>query len=179
MEKMICTRLDFWAEKNRILSSTQYGFGKGRGTRDFSALLTTVISTSLDMKEQTVAAFLDVSGAYDNVFIDVLCSVMLDTELPVRVVRFLRNLLWCKTLVFYVGGVECMTLTSYKGLPQGSVLNPLLYNLLGSGWIYSFHRDVIFSNMRMTSLCTLRITFLKLQVLWFRRRAHRLAFSFQ
>jgi hypothetical protein len=84
MEKMICTRLDFWAEKNRILSSTQYGFGKGRGTRDFSALLTTVISTSLDMKEQTVAAFLDVSGAYDNVFIDVLCSVMLDTELPER-----------------------------------------------------------------------------------------------
>jgi hypothetical protein len=61
------------------------------------------------MKEQTVAAFLDVSGAYDNVLmlIDVLCSVMLDKELPVGLVRFLRNLLWCKTLVFYVGGVEC------------------------------------------------------------------------
>jgi hypothetical protein len=26
-----------------------------------------------------------------------------------------------------------MTLTGYKGLPQGSVLSPLLYNLLGSG----------------------------------------------
>jgi hypothetical protein len=53
-----------------------------------------------------VAAFLDVSGAYDNVFIDFLCSVMLDKELP----------------CFYVGGVECMILTGYKGLPQGSVL---------------------------------------------------------
>jgi hypothetical protein len=26
-----------------------------------------------------------------------------------------------------------MTLTGYKGLPQGSVLSPLLYSLLGSG----------------------------------------------
>jgi hypothetical protein len=133
IEKMICTRLDFWAEKNGILFSTQYGFRKGRGNRDCLALLTTDISTSLEMKEQTVAAFLDVSGAYDNVLIDVLCRVMLDKELPVGLVRFLRNLLWCKALVFYVGGVECMTLSGYKGLPQGSVLNPLLYNLLGFG----------------------------------------------
>jgi hypothetical protein len=33
--------------------------------------LTTDISTLLEMKEQTVAAFLDVSLAYDNVLIDI------------------------------------------------------------------------------------------------------------
>jgi hypothetical protein len=78
-----------------MLSSTQYGFRK-----ICLALLTTDISTSLEMKEQTVAVFLDVSGAYDNVLIDVLCGLMLEKELPVGLVRFLRNLLWCKTLVF-------------------------------------------------------------------------------
>jgi hypothetical protein len=45
----------------------------------------------------------------------------------------MRSLLWFKTLVFSVGSAECMTLTGYKGLPQDSVLNPFLYNLLGSG----------------------------------------------
>jgi hypothetical protein len=32
---------------------------------------------TFDMKKQTVAAFLDISGAYNNVLIDVLCCVML------------------------------------------------------------------------------------------------------
>jgi hypothetical protein len=35
-------------------------------------------SSSLEMKEQIVATFLDVRGAYDNVLIDVQCGVMLD-----------------------------------------------------------------------------------------------------
>jgi hypothetical protein len=61
--------------KNGMLSSTQYGFKKGRDTGDFLALLSTDILTSLEMKEQTVAAFLDVRGAYDNVLIDVLYIV--------------------------------------------------------------------------------------------------------
>jgi hypothetical protein len=45
----------------------QYGFRKGKGTRDYLAILVTDINNSFEMKEQTVAAFLDISGAYDNV----------------------------------------------------------------------------------------------------------------
>jgi hypothetical protein len=65
MENIICTRLDFTAKKNGTLSLSQlsqYGFKKGRGTRDCLALLTTDFSTSFEMKRQTVAAFLDISG---------------------------------------------------------------------------------------------------------------------
>jgi hypothetical protein len=54
-----------------------------------------------------------------------------------------------------------MTLTGYKGLPQGSVLSPSFITCLVLGSIDSSHRGVRLSNMRMTSLCTLRITFLK------------------
>jgi hypothetical protein len=86
MEKIICTRLDFWAEKNGMLSPIQYSFRKGKGTRDCLAMLTTDISTSFVMKKQTVAVFLDISGAYDNVLIDVLCGVMLEKEQPLRIV---------------------------------------------------------------------------------------------
>jgi hypothetical protein len=79
---MQCNRLDYWAEKNDILSKSQYGFRKGRGTRDCLALLTTDIQTSFEMKQQTVAAFIDISGAYDNVLLDMLCNILIDKELP-------------------------------------------------------------------------------------------------
>jgi hypothetical protein len=73
MEKTICTRLEFWEEKNGILSPIQYGFRKRKGTRDCLAMLTTDMSPSFEIKKQTVAAFLDISGAYDNNPLDVLC----------------------------------------------------------------------------------------------------------
>jgi hypothetical protein len=120
---LICTRYDFWAEKNGMLSPTQYGIRKGTGTRDCLVMLTTDISTSFEMKRQTMAAFLDISGAYDNVLIDVLCGVMLEKELLLGIVRFMWSLLLCKTLVSCVGDAEY----------DLSVLNPFLYNLLGSG----------------------------------------------
>jgi Reverse transcriptase (RNA-dependent DNA polymerase) len=41
--------------------------------------------------------------------------------------------LWRIELVFHVKNKECMTRVGYKGLPQGSVLSPFLYSLLGSG----------------------------------------------
>jgi hypothetical protein len=72
MEKMLCTRLDIWAEGNNVLSSTQYVVRKGKGTRDC------LINNSFEMKEQTVVAFLDISEAYDNVIIDILCEFMVE-----------------------------------------------------------------------------------------------------
>jgi hypothetical protein len=46
-----------------LLSPTQYGFRKGKGTRDCLVMSTTDITTSFEMKKQTVAAFLDMRGS--------------------------------------------------------------------------------------------------------------------
>jgi Reverse transcriptase (RNA-dependent DNA polymerase) len=50
LEKMICSRLDYWAERFDIHSPTQYEFRKGRGTRDCLARLSTDIRISLEKK---------------------------------------------------------------------------------------------------------------------------------
>jgi hypothetical protein len=54
------------------------------------------------MKQQTVAAFIDIFGVYDNVLIEILCNILMDKELPSKIVRFLARLLngtrvfrWC------------------------------------------------------------------------------------
>jgi hypothetical protein len=75
------------------------------------------------MKEQTAAAFLDMSGPYDNVILDILCEVMVERNNPF-VVEPTEEEEIC---------VVCKSRTGYKGFPQGSVPSPFLYSLLGSG----------------------------------------------
>jgi hypothetical protein len=136
-ERIILTRLEYWAETYEILSPTQYGFRKGRGTRDCVALLSTAIQTSFEYKQQTLVGFLDISGAYyDNVLIDILCDQMHQAQLPARIVRVMWNLLWRKEMVFQPVA-ECM---GFKGLPQCSALSPFSYICSSVGF---FHNSIL------------------------------------
>jgi hypothetical protein len=118
---MICTRLDYWAEKFEILSPSQFGFRKGRGTRDCLSLLSSDIRISFEQKKKTLAAFLDISGAYDNVLIDVLCGNLCGLQLPLEMVCILWDLLHRWSLTFYHDGEAYTRRVGVKGLPQGSV----------------------------------------------------------
>jgi hypothetical protein len=63
------------------MTSSQYSFRKSPGTRDCLALLTSDVQTSFERKQQTVA-FIDMSGAYDNVLIYILCDILREKEVP-------------------------------------------------------------------------------------------------
>jgi hypothetical protein len=39
-------------------------------------------------KKKTVVAFIDISGAYDNVLIHILCDILREKEVLLQVVRF-------------------------------------------------------------------------------------------
>jgi hypothetical protein len=70
---MLLLRFELWAEKSGILSETQFGFRKGKGTTDYLAVLTTEVKTAFHLKNQVLVAFLTIAGAYDNVLMDTLC----------------------------------------------------------------------------------------------------------
>jgi hypothetical protein len=65
---------------------------------------------------------------------DILSSFfLLGLQLPLEMVRILWDLLHRKNLIFYHGGEAYTRRVGVKGLPQGSVLSPLLYIVGGSG----------------------------------------------
>jgi hypothetical protein len=103
------------------------------------------ICTSFERIQQTAAAFIDISRAYDNVLIDILCDILREKEELLQVVRFLFRLLWRKELEFFAGGRTFLRLVGYKSLSQGSVLSPCLYN--NSAQICSSDLDLDFFNM--------------------------------
>jgi hypothetical protein len=90
-ERMLLLRLELWAEKSGILSGTQFGLRKGKGTTDCLAVL----------KNQVLVAFLDITGAYENVLIDILCRELKKEGVPVLLVFFLWDMMWEKHLYFF------------------------------------------------------------------------------
>lgn len=67
LEIMMKKRLEWWCESNNVISSNQNGFRKGRSCTDNLLNLSLHVHDGFRSKTDTVAAFLDVSGAFDNV----------------------------------------------------------------------------------------------------------------
>ena len=80
-----------------------------------------------------MACFLDISGAYDNVKIDLLIQKLVKLGVPLKLSRFLWELLKQKEMHFYYENEMKLVRTGYQGLPQGSVLSPFLYNIYTYG----------------------------------------------
>ncbi|PZC82109.1 hypothetical protein B5X24_HaOG211199 [Helicoverpa armigera] len=123
------TQLEWLVESRDLLPSNQFGFRKGLSTMDSVAILVTDIRTAFSKNESAVAAFLDISSAYDSVLLPVLRQKLLQLRIPGKMVQCICALLMSRFLMLRVQGEVFEVRQTWKGLPQGSVLSPLLYNL--------------------------------------------------
>ncbi|KAG7312855.1 hypothetical protein JYU34_001236 [Plutella xylostella] len=130
LEHLIKCRLEWLIENRGILAKTQFGFRKGMSTLDSLAILTTDIHIAFKRKEYLVGVFLDIASAYDNVLLPVLRQKMRQLSIPVKLTRlvcslFMERSIYIKTPTTSLDSPKFV----WKGLPQGSVLSPLLYSL--------------------------------------------------
>ena len=66
-EKIIYNRLYNFLKDSNILSETQYGFVKGKGTTDALNVITDIIYKHLDKSKPLIITFLDLAKAFDTV----------------------------------------------------------------------------------------------------------------
>jgi hypothetical protein len=128
-EHLIKNRLEFFIESNKLLADSQFGFRKGRSTYDSLAILTSDIRLAFSRDESVVAAFLDISAAYDNVLVSVLREKLFILGVPIMLSNFIINLLSQRSISLLIDDNNRITRLVWRGLQQGSVLSPLLYNI--------------------------------------------------
>ncbi|MEW8546772.1 MAG: reverse transcriptase family protein, partial [Candidatus Thiodiazotropha sp.] len=129
MEKIITTRLYGYSEHHNLLDKEQEGFRRFRSTTQALLRITQDIMNGFNEKETTVAVMVDLEKAYDSVWRDGLLFKLHKKGIQGRIWFWLRSFLQDRTASCRLGNQEGEKFVSKVGLPQGSVLSPLLFNL--------------------------------------------------
>ena len=134
MDKLVARRLSDRGEKEGWFPSWQGGFRPGRGVCDQLVAFTHTVTDAWRRRRVCITAFLDASKAYDRVHRDGLAKKLIDLGVRGRMLRWILDFTSER-----FGRVKCNEAQSrYRefryGLPQGSCLSPILFNL--------FFRDI-------------------------------------
>ena len=129
LERIIANRLYFIAETNNMFSRFQAGFRKGQSCED---QITQIVQASEDGFQQrpiqrSVLTLLDVSKAYNTVWREKLLLRMLNTGIPPTFIRWIHSFLIHHRRRVQLFSVFSSSRRCTQGLPQGSVLVPLLF----------------------------------------------------
>ena len=129
LEKLMYKRLIKFLEKNNILNENQFGFRSNRYTTQAILLIADKIQRAIEDKKISCGIFLDLSKAFDTVDHCILLKKL--EYYGIRGIAndwfqsYLSNRKRSVTIVSVSSEPQLMT----RGVPQGSVLGPLLFVL--------------------------------------------------
>ena len=132
MESVVHTRLSSAAERGGWLSDYQGAYRKGRSGVDQLLHMSQGIHDCFENGLVAVAAFVDVSKAYECVWADGLLFLLMQLGVSGNMLGWIRAFLTGRRGRVRVGGAVSEFRDYACGIPQGSVLSPLLFNLFTS-----------------------------------------------
>lgn len=118
-----------WRKIDENISETQFGFRNGLGTRDALFSVQVLTQKCLDQQRNVFACFIDYEKAFDNVRHDKLMSLLKQIGLDGRDIRIIKNLYWNQSAHIKIGSMTTSDIQILKGVRQGCILSPLLFNL--------------------------------------------------
>ena len=114
---------------NWELPDVQAGFRKGRGTRDQIANIHWIIEKAREFLKNIYFCFFDYAKAFDCVDHNKLWNILKQIEIPNHLTCLLRNLYVGQEAKVRTGHGRIDWIQIGKGVCQGCILSPCLFNL--------------------------------------------------
>lgn len=136
-EKVAYTQLMEHLKQNNILSTCQYGFRPLRSTETALQNFVDVVLTAFDENKFTISVFLDLSKAFDTVDHTILLNKLEHYGVRYTTLKWFKSYITSRMQSVKLNkgfSSQCKTLC---GIPQGSILGPLLIILYINDIVYS------------------------------------------
>ena len=129
LERIVYNRISSFIELNNILHPLQFGFRKLRNTSTAIISIVDKISQKFQEGEATVGLFIDFRKAFDCVNHEILLRKLIKCGIRGHAANWMKSYLSGRSQYVSLGMTCSQPLNITCGVPQGSILGPLLFLL--------------------------------------------------
>lgn len=135
LEKVMYNQLYEYVEAHDILPDVQSGFRKNRSCTTALLTVTDDIMKATDSGKISLLVLLDFSKAFDTINHEIMIAILKHIGLSDNALDIMRSYLGGRSQRVKLGNNVSNSISITSGVPQGSILSPLLFNIYTSQFI--------------------------------------------